>query len=248
MKFNGKWLPDDQLFRQECLKIANDLTNFKRNPVYCRFINNDNRPYETAFKFYDHIKYCYPELLLYIDDFKENDLIGNPTLHGVGNHFISPGTLRFIKVVGDISRFGFESVIEIGSGYGGQCFVLKKLYDVPYTLVDIPESLAVAKAYLKQVKLVRFVNSTEVKPISAGLVISDYCLSEMDKDGVDFYLNTVVRYCNNGYFTCNKIGVTDYLLSQLKEIFHQVVVEPEKPKTSKHDNIIVYAMGNRYLC
>lgn len=247
MKFSGQWLPDDTAFRQECLKIAADLTAFKKNPVYCRFINNDNRPLGTAIAFHKHIKENYPYLLELIDTFKKNDEVGSPTLHQIGDHLISPGTLRFIKVLGDIMSFDPLSIVEIGSGYGGQCKITRSIFDVRYTLIDIPESLAVAKAYLGEEEDIYFMSCENIGPLKADLVISDYCLSEMDRDGIDFYLKSVVQYCSNGYFTCNNIGVTNYLIDQLREMFHQVTVQPEKPKTSRHINIIVHAMGNRYL-
>lgn len=249
MSFSGKWIPDDKQFRQECLKIAEDLTDFKKNPVYCKFINNDNRSYETALAFYGFIYFNYPSLLSYFCDFKKNDEVGNPTLYRIGAGYISPGTLRFIKVLGDILRIEPQSIIEIGSGYGGQCKIIRSYWpDIFYSLVDIPESLAVAKAYLQDDEDLIFINCEEtIASKKYDLVISDYCLSEMDKSGVDFYIETIVRYCHNGYFTCNQIGVSQYLIKQLNDLFHQVAVQPEEPKTSKHNNIIVYAMGNRYL-
>lgn len=248
MKFTGKWLPDANDFRSECLKIAKDLSGFKRNPVYCRFINNDNRPYETAFAFYQYIVQHYPWLLDHFEKFKANDEVGHPTRYYLGPHVISPGTLRFIKVLGDIEKFEWKSIVEIGSGYGGQCKVTRSLYDYLYTCIDIPESLAVAKAYLGNDPRVRFVSCEDyIHQRRHDLVISDYCLSEMNQAGVDFYLETVVRYCYNGYFTCNTIGVVNYLIEQLQQIFHQVDIQPEEPKTSKHENLIIYAMGNRYM-
>lgn len=246
MKFTGQWLPDDTAFRKECVKIAGDLTDFKKNPVYCRFINNDNRSIETAMAFHQHIKENYPYLLGEIANFKKNDIVGSPTLYRIGTDFISPGTLRFIKVLGDIMSFEPLSIVEIGSGYGGQCKTIRSFIDIEYTLIDIPESLAVAKAYLNDDE-VYFMSCEKIGPLKADLVISDYCISEMNREGIDFYLQSVVQYCNNGYFTCNDIGFTNYLVQRLREMFHQVTVQPEKPKTSKHVNIIVYAMGNRNM-
>lgn len=247
MTFTGKWIPDDQAFRQECSKIALDLTEFKKNPIYCRYINNDNRSYETAIAFFNYIKKQYPELLIYLEEFKKNDIVGSPTLYKINNGYISPGTLRFIKVFGDISRFQFNSLVEIGSGYGGQCRIIRTLTEIPYTLIDIPESLAIAKAYLKDQPFLMFIPCDQLEPVSADLVISDYCISEMNEAGVDFYINAVIKNCRNGYFTCNSSGIMSYLISELQQIFHQVEVVSELPATTKHNNVIIYAMGNRYL-
>lgn len=256
MKFTGKWIPDDQAFRQECLKISKDLSGFKKNPVFCRFINNDNRSYETAVAFYKYIVNKYPQLIEFFEVFKENDKIGDPTTYNLGPHVISPGTLRFIKVLGDITPLliikpkvdGAYHIAEIGSGYGGQCAVIKAVFpNCYYDLIDIPESLAVAKSYLKGKDRVKFFDCNNIDHWGHDLVISDYCISELDQDGVDFYINAVIQYSRQGYFTCNGAGVLNYFVEQLHKIFFQVRVVREEPKTSKHSNFIVYAMGNRYL-
>jgi hypothetical protein len=251
MSFQGKWLADSAAFRRECLRIAKDLTGFKKNPVYCRYINNDNRPRETAEAFYWHIRQHYPlfgttEML---DLFRKNDKIGNPTLHNINGTVISPGTLRFIKVLGDvITAFGTpSSIVEIGAGYGGQCLIFKLASMVDYTIIDIPESLEVSRAYLGMLDVQANFISKITEPVGADVVISDYCISEMDKEGIDYYIETVVRHCRNGYFTCNLIGEIGHLLDRLREVFTYVKDAPEEPKTSRHNNIILYAMDNRYL-
>lgn len=256
MKFNGKWLPDDKAFRKECLKIAEDLTGFKKNQVYCRFINNDNRSYDTAMAFYKFIVNNYPKLIEFFEFFKENDKVGDPTTYNLGPHVISPGTLRFIKVLGDVYPLlllkpkldGAYHIAEIGSGYGGQCKIIKSLFPhCYYDLIDIPESLAVAKSYLHRSDRVKFIDCNNIDHWGHDLVISDYCISEMDEDGVDFYINAVIQYGRNGYFTCNGIGVFNYFVDQLHKMFSQVRIVNEEPKTTRHNNFIIYAMGNRYL-
>jgi hypothetical protein len=257
MSFTGKWLADSAAFRGECLKISQDLTGFKKNPVYCRYINNDNRSRETAEAFYWHIRQHYPWLIApdLLELFLENDRVGDPTVYNINGIIISPGTLRFIKVLGDIRQtlrlwvpkgnVLFTSIVEIGAGYGGQCKIIKAAFpEVDYTIVDIPESIAVSRAYLGE--LATLVDDIKT-PISADLVISDYCISEMDKAGIDYYIENVVRHCRHGYFTCNLIGEVGYLYARLREIFETVKDTPEEPKTSRHNNIILYAMGNRYL-
>lgn len=253
MSFTGQWLADSAAFRAECLKIAQDLTGFKKNPIYCRYINNDNRPRETAEAFYWYIRQHYPKLLEpeLLQRFQENDRIGDPTVYNINGTVISPGTLRFIKVLGDITQmvspggspaFPLHSIVEIGAGYGGQCKIIKAAFpDVDYTIVDIPESIAVAKAYLGD--LATFVDDIKA-PITADLVISDYCISEMDQAGIDYYMENVIRNCRHGYFTCNAIGETWYLQDRLDDLFVWGRSENEQPKTSRHNNIIVYAMDN----
>lgn len=251
MSFNGRWLADSAAFRAECLKIAKDLTGFKKNPVYCRYINNDNRPRETAEAFYWHIRRMYPWLATpqMLQLFGMNDKIGEPTLYYIEGTVISPGTLRFIKVLGDVTAaFGMpSSIVEIGAGYGGQCLIFKLASMVDYTIIDIPESLEVSKAYLGMLDVQTNFISKITEPVGADFVISDYCISEMDRAGIDYYIGNVVRHCRNGYFTCNMIGEVSHLEKRLKETFSFVTSQPEEPKTSRHPNIIIYAMDNRYL-
>ena len=77
-------------------------------------------------------------------------------------------------------------------------------------------------------------------------MISDYCLSELDSKGVDFYVDNVVRHCARGYFSVNipEGERRDYLLGKLRKVFDEVKVEDENPKTSRHPNVAVTCSGN----
>lgn len=252
MSFEGKWLPDSNKFRQECLRISKDLEGFKtKNSEYFGYIGNDTRSYTVAKAFYDYLLLNDVPLSA-IKLTSKNDIIGTPVLHEIDGNKYSAGSLRFLKVYNDCKSFGhgfskgiFSSVIEIGSGYGGQCLIWKLFDSVKYTLIDIPESLEVAKSYLGNNKVkATFVTSNEVKgnSLNADLVISDYCLGELDEEGVEFYFNNVIQYCKYGYFTINndsnKINFISKLLSSM---FDDVRIESEEPKTSRHENLIIYA-------
>ncbi len=250
MSFQGRWLPDSNRFREECLRISKDLEGFKtKNPDYFGYVGNDARPYGTAKAFYDYlIDKDIPLSALKLTS--KNDLIGNPNLHEINGHKYSAGSLRFLKVYLDCQNFGgeftrgdFSSVIEIGSGYGGQCLVWKLFDNLKYTLVDIPESLEVAKSYLKENRIqANFISSENVVDrTGASLVISDYCLGELDTEGIEFYFNNIIRYCEYGYFTVNNDPPkVDFIVALLNKVF-KVNVSPEEPKTSRHENLIIRA-------
>lgn len=246
-KFNGKWLPESEDYKKICLKLLNDLKDFKRNNIYSYFVGNDLRSNSIANDFYNFIKLEYPTLLISdnINKFSCNDKIGAPNLYRIEKIIISPGTLRFMKVLGDVFKIDpkINKIIEIGSGYGGQALIFKKYNEnIDYSIIDIPESLSLAKSYLK-------VNEVEVKSISIDsisledkydLVISDYCLSELDYDEVKFYADNVISKCNYGYFTVNNNGESlEKLIYLLKKHFSFVDVSEEKPKTSHHKNHII---------
>lgn len=181
MKFEGRWFPDNKEFREECLKISQDLTDFKSNVIYQRHI--------------------------------------------------SPGMQRFIKVKKDISVFDYSSVVEIGSGYGGQCQIIKCKN---YTLIDIPESLEVAKAYLKKNNIkANFISTENIKNIKADLCISNYALSELNNQGIVFYMNNIIKYCKYIYLTVYKTE-TKRILSLLGNYFE---IEIDQ-KSHKRDNVL----------
>lgn len=251
--FTGIWLPKIehrvQVYKQACKDVLkNDLKDFKRHSKYTSFIANDIRDIVVAREFYYHLKFLIPSLLdLYESKFSLNDRIGSPNLYIFDGIRVSPGTLRFIKVLSDVIRFfppdKIQNIIEIGSGYGGQCLIFRQWKpEINYTLVDIPESLAVANRYL-------LINNIEHKFISTeniqveneyDVCISDYCLSEMDKDGVQFYLDTVLSKCQFAYITSNSIGQPlQDLMDQLGTVFTVVRAISEEPKTSFHDNSII---------
>ena len=101
-----------------------------------------------------------------------------------------------------------------------------------------------SKEYLKDYE-VDFVSSEEVKPIKTDLLISDYCISELDEKGWDFYLNQIdAKYI---YFTCNALGDRkDKLIERVKQQYDVEVVD-EHPKTTKHPNFIIYGVANNNL-
>ncbi|MFA6501899.1 MAG: putative sugar O-methyltransferase [Parachlamydiales bacterium] len=253
-KFNGTWLPERVYseYRPACIDLSKDLTDFKRNIKYIGVVGNDTRNHKTALAFYKYIEQHYPELLK-IKSFLQNDTIGNPIVHEIVHDYtVSAGTLRFIKVIGDIfidvkTNWNIpyaKNIVEIGAGYGGQALlIMNYLNDINYTCIDIPEASQLQKNYLNQFVLQKPVNfQTTENVIEAGydLVISDYCLSELDISGVDFYYNIIIKHSNYCYFTINKASpVRTYLLTVLSDLFN-IIIEPEMPETSKHPNEILF--------
>lgn len=223
MKFPGRWYPDSKKYRDECLKISKDLDNFKMNPIYQRHIASDIMRYDDAKKIYIEVKdmeYCH-----------KNDIYGNPKIHKINNVFVSGGTLMFMKVKKDISIFEYKSVVEIGSGYGGQCLVTGCN---DYTLVDIPESLEIAKAYLKVNKIkAKFMSTNNIESIVADLCISNFALGELNSPGIEFYLNMIIKDCKYIYFTVNKTS-TKRIISLFDNYFRLEI----NNKTYKKNDII----------
>ena len=248
IKFKGNWAPDCTEWRDTCSNISNDLTNFKSNPVYRRIIANDLRDFEPTKTLFYFIKDTYPELFEKLNIFNTSDSIGAPNIYNIEGIDVCPGTLRFVKVLGDIKSFNPKKIIEIGSGYGGQCKIIKDYLDVEYTLIDLPESLSVGKAYLKYFNVdATYISSENISlEESYDLVISDYCISELSYDGISFYIDNVVSKCKNGYFTINNDQETrNFLLSKLQEIYNDVKVIPEAPKFCSYGNIVAICSNKK---
>jgi len=252
MEFEGKWLVTEEDYKKSCIKISENLNGFKRNSIYSKFVGNDLRDKNTAILFYNFIEQNYPFFLEKIDNFLINDRIGNPKIYEINGVNISPGTLRFIKVLGDILTISpnVSNIIEIGSGYGGQCLITKTYLDVDYSVVDIPESLLISKKYLNENNCdVIFINTDNIVIDDYyDLVISDYCLSELDMNGIYFYINEIVKKCKSAYITANATNDRfDKLISELNEIFSDLNVSKETPKTSEHDNYIIMCKNNKLI-
>ena len=259
MKFKGKWKVDQARFEKACNEILDEgLNKFKIKPGYFDFVGNDIRPEKTAQAFYDYIKEHYYPLLKHFDTFLFNDKVGSPITHEIEGRQMSAGTLRFIKVLGDIiyhlggqlmaSSDSAMDIIEIGSGYGGQCKIISDHINYnSYTLIDIKPSLNVAKIYLPNFFNVdgdklRFVDTENINLENEyDLVISDYCLSELDDEGIRFYEENVLSKCKMGYFTINHFADQKTLFLSLHNCFKTIEKIKEEPATSRHNNWI-------YIC
>lgn len=228
-----KWLPDNELYRKACENA--DLKNFKQDPAYAAIVGNDTRDYATTRRFYDAVSdmdYCF-----------ENDILGNPRTHLINNQKVSCGTLRYMKVKKDLQRWNFDSVVEIGGGYGGQRLVMSDVEN--YGIVDIDEALDLAVDYLHHERIevfTFFMPDYLVKDYSdrlkSDLCLSDYALCEFDEELMDFYIENVVKNCKYGYFTVN---MNFEMLEEKLSKYFTLKIEDENPRTSKHLNKIYYA-------
>jgi putative sugar O-methyltransferase len=255
-EFEGQWVFEKdnvvQMFRKYCEHITvsdSDFQSFKKHPDFVTVIGNDVLP--------KHLSDIYElslinEGLVSIEElqrFKNNDTVGSPVLYNYDSlGYISPGTLYFANVLADIRRqFGNLQnidVIEIGSGYGGQAKILldSDMSIKNYSVIDIPATLGVCKKYLSHFNYtnVKYMTTSEVNTTGADLVISNWCLSELDEQGIQFYVEHVIRHCQYGYFLMNIWDARkDFLLETIKPYFKNINVVPEYPKTHANENWVL---------
>jgi putative sugar O-methyltransferase len=239
-QFNGVWtVPGNSPINyiNECELIAQDDTKFNT------FRSRDSSPYthivgmSTAGThgkdFLNFVRNEDVKILDYITDIKRNDIYGSPMLQehdGIGS--ISGNTLQYMMSTTYIRRhFGniqLGNIVEIGGGYGGLCTVLTSTtpYET-YTILDLPSPSLVQKKYLNKLGIKNTI-FTDTNNIQSGnkydLCISEYCISEFNDKGQDFYINNVIQYCKGAYFLLNFNNTPALLrfIDKLKVIFDDV--------------------------
>ena len=193
-----------------------------------------------------------PSFAALLDRFRENDRLGTPHVSDYGSHgSFSPTTLRYVKVMSDLVKLfgsldGFR-IIEIGCGYGGQCFTVH-VASKPraYTLVDLEPCLRLQEVYLAElgVPTVSFVPPERVvDDATYDLVISNYAFSECTRDVQDEYLEGVLRNAKRGYLTCNWIAPRHFHSLSPDDLLAAVPgsrLLPETPTTAPDNRIWVW--------
>jgi hypothetical protein len=132
------------------------------------------------------------------------------------------------------------SVVEIGSGYGGQCLVLASLFSLKnYTLIDHPVFLDLSKKYLDihAVPHVQYIDLNKLKPLSADLVISHFAFGESKRSWQGQCIEKVFKGVKRGYLLCSPcprhFGVKTFekkvLIEKIKKIHPSLEVLEENP-------------------
>ena len=182
---------DDGSYPVFCHNAANDpaiFRNFKQYSVYTKILEHVTREQGTSY--IEIALRQSPDFRFYLDIFKENDRIGNPSVYEYGEFGVfSPTTLRYMKVASDLKKhFGDLNnmrIVEIGGGYGGQCLILSKLFSLgSYTIIDLPGPLELTKKYLEALGVmnVQYVPSDSVSKMAPyDLFLSNYAFSECKK-------------------------------------------------------------------
>jgi len=221
--------------------------NFKRDKNYTGILEHVSQ--QQGQMYVNEIK---DSLILdNISKFKINDKLGNPKTYTYGNYgVLSPTTLRYIKVLQDLKNnypINGDNIIEIGCGYGGQYTVLNQLFKPQkYTFVDLPEVLSLIEKYLTTLNVVgdfEFINGkdeTVEYDKEYDLVISNYAISECNKNVQKYYIENILSKSKHGYITHNQFN--GYSLNEfiniIKSFGNEVTVTAESPLTGKNNVII----------
>ena len=226
------------------------FAEFKRHPTYNAILEHVTE--EQGAAYLEIIIAEHPKLLPYFDRFRENDKWGNPIMFDYQPHGrLSPTTLRYIKVLGDlIANFGSLAdmdLVEIGGGYGGQCKTIDAFCGFrSYTLVDLGPCLSLAEKYLDkhQVKNVQYRTFEDLFPTGHyDLVISNYAFSECSRRVQETLWEKALSVSARGYLTCNEISprrFKPFSQSELRSRLPDAKVLPEEPPTHPDNYILLW--------
>jgi len=253
-KFKGSWSRCQEdglesLFLNECIEICSNpdkFNSFKRNNIFTKIIGNDVREKVVSDIWYDFLKNT--KMFDNIEKYKQNDIFGQPILYEypkIGQ--VSPGTLCFMAIAQDISTRLIDieniSICEIGSGYGGQAKIFLDYGCLNVDLVDREQTLSLAKKYLGNFNYdnVEYFTTNKIPDKHYDLVVSNWCISELDKEGIQFYIDYIVSKSNYGYFLTNfrRDNELEWFIQKLELVFSEVRVEEEQPRTNENINYAI---------
>jgi len=179
---------------------------FKSHPAYRHVLEHVS--YEEGQQYLDEVEIDYKDKL---DEIKENDVLGTPvtcSYKGVGT--ISPTTVRYLKNTSDIvNKFGtsFDSIVEIGGGYGGLCKVMSSFVKFEnYLLLDLEECNMLSRKYLSNFDLPTMsYQAEEIVDVEENfdLLISNYALSECNRETQMMYVERFVKKSDKFYLMHN---------------------------------------------
>lgn len=198
-------------YRKICAKALEDelvFSNFRSMKFYNPILEINNQELGDKLCFYLLTFGTVDDLLplVKIDD------IGNPIRHyydPIG--YVSVTSLRYMVIGKEItSMFDFPEkpkIVEIGGGFGGQCFILSHLLPFDkYYVYDLVEPLGLIE---KVTKTLSVENVIPLKPFDLlpeekiDLVISNYAFSECDSHTQLKYFENVIKKSKNGYMIYN---------------------------------------------
>jgi hypothetical protein len=221
------------------LAAQNDeyFATFKSNPAYRHVLEHVS--FEEGVQYLNEIKIEYLDKL---EEIKENDLYGSPVRYDYNNiGEISPTTIRYIKNTSDIiTKFGnnFNSIVEIGGGYGGLCKVMKSFVDFDsYLLIDLEECNLLSRKYVSKFNLPAHAYRSEEVEVQEDfdIFISNYALSECTREIQLGYIEKFLKKSKKFYIMHNNFHAEDGGMSHV-DFIDIVSNDFEVECLSEHDN------------
>ena len=239
---------------QKAVRSYKSFSSFKKNLDYQAILEHVSK--EQGERYLEIIKKDSPSLLMEIELFKDNDLVGDPAVFEYPDiGAISPTTLRYVKVASDLMKlFGNqigERIVEIGAGYGGQALINDRIFKIKeYELLDLPPVLNLVSKYLdSHILNCAYKISTlnqKTGDDKYDLIISNYAFSELPSQLQIKYIEKVISKCKKGYLTMNSglsragRSTNKLTIEQLRDQLPTFEMLPEDPITSPDNYIIIW--------
>jgi len=232
------------------IKDERVFKNFKRYQEYRKILEHVSRKHGKLYL--NEILKDGKDLLKFLDQFKKNDMYGNPhRSFYLKTGRISPTTLRYVKVLSDLQKFfgNFNgwNIVEIGGGYGGQCKIISDVHKFKsYSIFDLDIALKLTKKYLDRLHIhdIRYLSLDQFKNnMEIDLIISNYGFSEIVDHIQKEYIKKVITKSKRGYITYNSISKYAYSREKIIKILnkhHDIRILEENPKTHRDNFIIVW--------
>jgi hypothetical protein len=246
---------------QDAVKNYRSFSKFKQDPHYQNVLEHVDK--DLGKTYLDLVRKNNPDLLQKIESFKDNDLVGSPTVYeydSIGK--ISPTTLRYIKVASDLKQlFGDEigdDFVEIGVGYGGQALINDKVFSIKrYQLLDLAPVLNLVEKYLESHILDCAYQTSTLNQQSGekayDLAISNYAFSELPSHLQIKYIEKILSKSKRGYLTMNsglnktKRSIDKLTIEQLKNLLPPFEIFEEQPNTGPENYLIVWGHLNKLI-
>jgi len=194
------------------LSNSNIFNNFKSNTIYNEIL--EHVTFQEGVEYIQQFNYN-NKIIKNIEKFKINDLKGSPRCYNYENiGDFSPTTLRYIKILNDLSQLDLDNkhIVEIGAGYGGQYTVLRQIFTPKkYTFIDLEPVIKLIEKYVTELNLtdilLEYINGTLLsKTIQSDLVISNYAFSECSKSIQDLYIEKIINHTKHCYMLYNNMN------------------------------------------
>ena len=172
--------------------------------------------------------------------------------------FLSPTTLRYCKVFDELNRLfpniAQMNIAEIGGGIGGQTAVLRKLSGFKsYTIYDLPEVHELQSRFLKANNSGSGVLYADGRLAPSGkfdLVISNYAVSELQRELQVAYFENIVKSSTRGYLTWNLISqnrLGGLSVNEVLQYIPSATITEESPLTDEGNVLITWGASGDSL-
>lgn len=238
---------------RNAVKDAEVFKGFRGDDAYAPIMIQHNKEY--ARKCVEYIAKSHLNKSELWEKFRENDLVGDPVVY---DNDVSVETLRAIISMIQIGRqFGDLNglnIIEIGSAFGYLAKTISAVYDFnSYTFIDMPDVTKLCQKYLETIdnslkpRLIYSPKEEELKE-QYDLLISEFALSEIDDQGLEYYFEKVVKRSKEVFLGMNiwDQNKKKFFRKKLEEIFEVVMEIDETPKT-EWKNYYFVCFENKFI-